>query len=229
MAEEGGFGIWYEYVVKYRIFKKYLNKKKVLIFGLPEKYSLGLDTLLFTNKSKVHVLDNRKKILTEYKKFANKFKKKVKIIHSKNLKSFKTKEKYDLVVSTEVIQNDASLFSSLKKLAKTIIIFVPNKRCYAHPYISKLNSMSLKELEELGGEKNLKLIESGYVDCPLWPAGACLPKSEDNEEKKEHFYINLAKKILTEITPLLTKFDKFYPSPWKEINSHMIYCIFENE
>jgi len=225
MAEQGGFGIWYEYLAKYRIFKKF-DAKRILIFGLPEKYSLGLDTLYFSGISEMDIVDERKKNLERYKDFAKKFNKKIKTIN-KNLKIFNNKN-YDLVISTEVIQNNLSLFKKIKSLGKTIVIFVPNKQCYAHPKISKLNSMSLKELENLGKKQSLKLKEKGYIDCPPWPAGACLPKEEDIN-KKESIIIKMIKKTLIKITPFLARLDKFYPSPWKELNSHMVYCVFENE
>ena len=230
MAEKGGFGIWYEYLAKSRIFKRFSSLKNVLIFGLPEKYSLGLDTLFFAENSKLSVLDSREKPLGDYKKFAEKFKRNIKTANVQFLGEFKSKKKYDLVISTEVIQNDFSLISTIKSLGKTIIIFVPNKKCYAHPRISGLNSMSIKELAELGKKNGLKVIDKGYIDCPPWPAGACLPKSEDlNKELKDPLYIKIVKSILTKLVPLLVKFELFYPSPLKELNSHMIYCIFENE
>lgn len=234
MAESGGFGIWYEYIAKFRIFKKFRDSKKVLIFGLPEKYSLGLDTLFFADSSELHVVDNRKKTLEDYKKYADKFSKKIRIIYIDNLKdAIKLKKnKYDLLISTEVLQNETSLISVMKDLAKEIIIFVPNKQCYAHPKISHLNSLSMTELRKLGKQAGMKIIDFGYIDCPPWPAGACLPKEIEERGKKsgEGFLIKLIKRILNCITPLLSKFDNFYLSPWKELNSHMVFGIFtQNE
>jgi len=224
MTEGGGFGIWYEYLAKYRIFKNF-HDKNILIFGLPEKYSLGLDTLYFSDFANLEILEPRKKILQDYKKFAEKFGKKIKIIN-KDFKKFNNK-KYDLVISTEVIQNDPSLLKKISFFGNKIIIFVPNKKCYAHPKISKLNSLSLKELKNLGKKYSLKIKNAGYIDCPPWPAGAELSKSK--KETKEKIYVKVVKKILINITPFLAKLDKFYPSPWKELNSHMVYCVFENE
>ncbi len=230
MAEKGGFGIWYEYLAKSRIFNQFKNSKKVLIFGLPEKYSLGLDTLFFAKKSELFITDSRKNLLKDYQKYALQFSRKIKLIPIDDLKKTKSKkDKYDLLISTEVLQNDLSLISVMKKLGKIIIIFVPNKNCYAHPKISHLNSLSLKELKTIGERAGLKVIASGYIDCPPWPAGACLPKSENKvNEIKEPIFLKLIKKILMRITPLLSKIDSHYPSPWKELNSHMIYCIFKN-
>jgi hypothetical protein len=231
--EKGGFGIWYEYLAKSRIFRKFQNAKSVIIFGLPKKYSLGLDTLFFADKSELTVVDDKRESLLKYSGFAKKLSKKVKTHYVKNLKTFKAKKKYDLLITTEVIQDDTSLFETIGKLADKIIVFVPNKRCYAHPGISGLNSLSLKELLNLGKNNNLRVLESGYIDCPPWPAGACLPKKNEetgkNGEKgknKESILIRVVKKILGRITPLLSKFDKFYISPWKELNSHMIFGIF---
>ncbi len=229
MAEEGGFGIWYEYLAKYqRIFKKYLNYKKVLIFGLPSKYSLGLDTLSFAENSKLEIVDKRDKILKEYTKFAKQFSKNIKILHTISLDKFNPKKKYDLIISTEVIQDNPRLLSKMKELGKTIIVFAPNKECYAHPRISKLNSLSLKYLKKIAIEQRLKIIKLGYIDCPPWPAGGELPKS-DGLTAKLPFYITILKSILNYLTPKLAKLDKFYFTPWKELNSHMIYGIFENE
>ncbi len=228
MAEKGGFGIWYEYLAKSRIFRRFVNSRKVLIFGLPEKYSLGLDTLFFAEKSELDIIDNRRETLNEYKRYAALFSRKIKIKYVANLHNLKKqKEKYDLLISTEVLQNDVSLMPVMKHLADIIIIFVPNKQCYAHPRISHLNSLSLEELKKIGEKEGLHLLDSGYIDCPPWPAGACLPKSE-GEKKREPIYLKIIKKILAKFTPFLSKLDFRYPSPWKELNSHMVYCIFKN-
>jgi hypothetical protein len=229
MAEKGGFGIWYEYAAKSRIFKLFKKSKKVLIFGLPKKYSLGLDTLYFSDNSEVHIVEDRIDVLNEYKKYADQFKKKVKIIPIENLKKagILKKEKYDLLISTEVLQDDISLFNVMKELSDKIIIFVPNKNCYAHPRISKLKSLSLDTLIKLGKENNLRILSSGYVDCPPWPAGACLPKSEEGEIVEDPFYISIIKGILTKITPRLVKFDNHYPLLWRKLNSHMAFCIYK--
>ncbi len=230
MAEQGGFGIWYEYLAKSRIFNKFKDPKNVLIFGLPEKYSLGLDTLFFAENSELTVLDNRMENLKDYKKYADQFSKGVKTTYIPDLKETRGLKgnRYDLLISTEVLQNDPSLMFIMKNLAKVIIIFAPNKQCYAHPRISHLNSLSLEELKLLGKEANLTLIDSGYIDCPPWPAGACLPKSE-GESIKEPIYLKLVKKLLTKLTPSLSRLDSHYPAFWKQLNSHMVYCIFKNE
>jgi hypothetical protein len=225
MAEGSGFGVWYEYLAKYRIFRKHTGKK-VLIFGLPEKYSLGLDTLFYSGVAELHVADIRKSALSQYSKYAKQFSKKIKIIQVKNLKQVK-KNNYDLLISTEVLQNDTSLISTIKNLAKKSIIFVPNSQCYAHPRISHLNSLSLRKLKELGKNQKMVSIDSGYIDCPPWPAGACLPKSK-GKAKKDSLPIRIVKEILDLSIPLLTKLDNFYPSPWKELNSHMVYAVFKN-
>jgi hypothetical protein len=230
MAEKSGFGVWYEYLAKSRIFKHFKRAKKVLIFGLPRKYSLGLDTLYFSGDSNVHVVEDRIKNLKEYKKYADQFGREVKIIPVSNLKEAEKlkKEKYDLLISTEVLQEDVSLFKVMKELSEEIIIFVPNKNCYAHPIISGLKSLSLKKLKEIGKENDLKIIDSGYIDCPPWPAGACLPKSEEGQIiKKEAFYISAIKKWLTKAIPKLVKMDNHYPGIWRKLNSHMAFCIYK--
>jgi len=229
--EKGNFGIWYEYLAKFRIFKKFKHCKRVLIFGLPEKYSLGLDTLFFADNSEVYVVESRKDILNNYKILAKKFKKKIFPILTPKLSNFKSKKKFDLILSTEVIQNDPSLVHLIKNFGKYIIIFIPNKKCYAHPKFSNLNSLSLRELKEIGTREGLKMVDSGYVDCPPWPAGAELEKEEELKSKnyKTPFTIILVKKILTKVIPILYLFDCFYPSPIKELNSHMIFGVFQNE
>lgn len=229
-AEKGNFGIWYEYLAKFRIFKKFKSCKRVLIFGLPEKYSLGLDTLFFADNLEFCVVEDRKEVLKNYEFFAKKFKKKVSTILVPKLLNFKPKKKFDLVISTEVIQNNISLISSLKKLARKIIIFVPNKKCYAHPKLSHLNSLSLKELKYFGKNEGLKIIDSGYIDCPPWPAGVELEKEKNlkNPYYKDPIFILFIKIILFKITPFLVHFDNIYPPPIKELNSHMVFGIFQN-
>ena len=46
-AEYEGIGTWYEYLVKYRLFKKLRNIKTVLLAGLPQEYGIAADMLLF--------------------------------------------------------------------------------------------------------------------------------------------------------------------------------------
>ena len=228
MLEGGGFGIWYEYLAKFRIFKKFINSKKVLIFGLPEKYSLALDTLIFAKNSRLDIVETRKEVLEAYKKFAKKFSMKINAFLVRDFTKFKIKRKYNLVISTEVLQNDPSLLKVISRIGKTIIIFVPNKQCYAHPKISKLNSLSLKQLVRLGREQKLKVCEAGYIDCPPWPAGAELESKNNKQQKNQKLYISLAKIILRRVTPIFVKFELFYPSPIKELFSHMVYAIFQN-
>ena len=229
ITEKSGFGVWYEYMVKYRIFRLFKDSKKVLVFGLPERYSLGLDTLSFATNSELHIVDTNMDFLKNYKKFADMFNKKVKIIHVDDLKKteFLKKNKYDLLVSAEVLQNDTTLFKIMKEFSEDIVIFVPNKQCYAHPRISHENSLSINELKKLGGENKLILIKSGYLDCPPWPAGAMLPRQK-GKESDESIFLKFAKKVLVKVTPFLTIFDSYHISPWKELNSHIVFGIFKN-
>ena len=189
-----------------------------------------MDTLFFAENSELTVIDNRRENLRDYKSYADQFSRKVKTTYVPDLREIRGLKgnRSDLLISTEVLQNDTSLMSVMKDLAKIIIIFVPNKQCYAHPKISHLKSLSLEELKLLGRKAGLELVNSGYIDCPPWPAGACLPRSE-GESTKEPTYLKVVKKILTKLTPSLSKLDFRYPSLWRKLNSHMVYCIFKNE
>lgn len=218
--ESGGLGIWYEYLSKYKIISKIKDLKSVLVCGLPEKYSIGLDTLYFLTKNKeLFVIDERPDILNKYKKFAKKFTNKkfrTKIVKNLSKLPFKSNS-FDLVISTEVLQryeDHEKITREMERVSKKYVLcFVPNYYCYAHPKISKLNSLKFKDI------KLRKITKKGYIDIAPWPAGIKLQKNG----KKEGMHIKLIKFIMNLLIPLLVKFEFVYIPPIRQYLAHMIY------
>ncbi|MEW6063432.1 MAG: methyltransferase domain-containing protein [Nanoarchaeota archaeon] len=218
--ESGGLGIWYEYLSKYRIISKIKGIKTVLVCGLPEKYSIGLDSLYFLTKNKnLFIIDERPNILNKYKKLAKKFtNKKFKNRLVKNFSKLPFKNNsFDLVISTEVLQrykNNKKVAEEMERVSKKYILcFVPNYYCYAHPKISKLNSLKFKDI------KFKNIVKKGYIDIAPWPAGFKLQKNT----KKEEFHIKIIKGIMKLIIPMLVKVEFIYMPPIRQYLAHMIY------
>ena len=243
-AEWEGIGTWYEYLAKYKIFKKLKDIKTVLIAGLPQEYGVSADMLLFTKSAKVVVIDDRKEKLEEFLQIAKKLeyvdKKNLKIFHVKNLAKYPFQDNiFDLVSNTEVIQRITDYKEIIKEMErvskKHVILFIPNAYYYAHYIITKIKTFKIKEIIK---SCNLPIVKKDYLDRPPWPAGVAVSasgisfskgsKAKDREkfEKegvKENFIISFIKKIFIFLTPLLVSLEFLYPTPLKQILSHMFY------
>ncbi len=237
-----GIGTWYEYLVKYKIFRKLKGVRTVLVAGLPQEYGLSTDMLLFAEYAKLTVVDDRKHKLNQFKKIAKSFgvASNVRTVYCKNLSKYPFKDNsFDLVSNTEAIQRVKNFEYMIKEMErvskKHIILFIPNAYYYSHYLITKIKTFKLKNVEKLC---KYKVIDKGYLDRPPWPAGIAVSSSKisftkgskADERKKElenkvkdSFFIFIIKKIFIFFTPALVFIEKIYPSPLKEILSHMFY------
>lgn len=233
-AENEGLGMWYEYLAKLRIYPSG-HKMKVLVLGLPEKYGLGVDNLLFLMKgaSSLTIVDNRPHVLANFKKIANNFLKNDANLEILNVDDFtKTNFKrnsFDLVCSSEVLQQFSNYIEVIQEMIrvskKYVIFFVSNKFCYAHPKFSGLNSYSLKEVKnELKKIRQIEIKKAGYVDIPPYPSGINV---SHNKRIKKSFWIGLVKKILIFITPVLIIMETVYPPPLRQCFAHFIFFKLE--
>jgi len=240
-AEYEGIGTWYEYLAKYRLFSRINNPKKVLLAGIPQEYGIAADTILFAiHGAELTVLDNRKEKLNEFKEIAKKFNAKVKTVLCKTLEKFPFKsDSFDIVVNTEAIQrvkNPQNMIQEMERVSKNhVFVFAPNAYYYAHYLITKIITFKLSELVKMS---RLKLVNKGYLDRPPWPAGVAISsskisftegsKSEERkkyaeEKNKDSFFISFIKGSFTLFTPLLVKLEILYPSPLRELLSHICF------
>ncbi|HTY44207.1 MAG TPA: methyltransferase domain-containing protein [Patescibacteria group bacterium] len=242
LAEYEGIGTWYEYLVKYRIFRKLKNINSVLLAGLPEEYGLASDILLFAiHGIKVTVIDDRKEKIDEFMNLAEKFgmKENITVKLLKDFKKLPFKENsFDLVTNTEAIQRIPDCKNFIREMervsGKHVIIFSPNGYYYSHYLITKIKTFRMKEFVSAC---SLKIAGKNYLDRPPWPAGVAVSsnisftqgsKAKERLElqkqgKKDSFFISTTKKIFTFFTPALALSEIFYPSPLKEFLSHMFF------
>jgi len=242
-AEFEGIGTWYEYLVKYKLFKKLKNINSVLLAGLPQEYGIASDILLFAiHGSKLTVIDDRKDKLNQFMKLAKKFKaeKNVKTIYHKNLEKFPFKDNtFDLVTNTETIQRVNNFKKMIKEMERTtkkhVFLFVPNAYYYSHYIITKIKTFKMNKIIK---HCNLEIKNKDYLDRPPWPAGINVSAggisftqgSKSNQREnfeakgiKESFFISSLKTIFIFLTPALVLLESFYPPPLKELLSHMFF------
>jgi len=174
LMEGEGLGTAYEYASKREIIKKYLNSKKVLIYGLPEKYGFSLDFLYFSENSgcEVHVYEKKKEKLKRYCTIIRTLEKKG-IIKRKPLIISKIREVYDVIFSSEVIQqlNSKELQEYCKnvtKFSKSAVVFFPNQNNTSHHAITGLKAYTPEEVSRIFGCDNVR---TGFVDMPPFPPG----------------------------------------------------------
>ena len=237
-----GIGTWYEYLAKDKIFKELKDIKTVLVAGLPQEYGVSTDMLLFAEKSKLTVIDDRKHKLNQFKKIAKSFgvASNVRIVYCKNLSKYPFKDdSFDLVSNTEAIQRVKNFRYMIKEMErvskKHIILFIPNAYYYSHYIITKIKTFKMKKLVKAC---NYPIIEKDYLDSPPWPAGIAVSPSKisftrgsrANERRqsarnkvKDSFFISIIKKIFLFFTPALVFLESLYFPPLKEFLSHMFY------
>jgi len=233
LAEREGIGMWYEYLAKLRVYPVERDIK-ILVFGLPEKYGIGIDNLLFLVRGgSLTVIDHRPQVLADFEKITKNFLREdvnLKILNVKNFtKTEFTDNSFDLVCSSEVLQqftNHIEIVQEMIRVSKRhIVFFVSNKTCYAHPKFSGLNSYSLKEIKnQLKKMRQIQIKKAGYADIPPWPSGINVTQ---NEKTREGFLINLVKNIFIFITPTLVRLEIFYPFPLRRWLAHFIYLKLE--
>lgn len=162
LKEGEGLGTAYEYLTKLNLLEKFVKSKNiqnVSIFGLPEKYGFSSDFIYFCLKKRYEfeIVEDRPNKITRLKKLYPK----VKIIKH-NLLKFRPSKKYDLLLSSEVLQRFPNFkLDRLKKISKYSIIFLPNKHNKLHNKFSKLKGVDFDK----------GFVREGYLDMPPFPPG----------------------------------------------------------
>lgn len=239
-----GIGTAYEYFVKWGLLKNVIDSAKdpkhIFIWGLPEKYGLGLDFVLLAMiyRSSITIVDERHAIIDKFKIISDKIghRPQIDISRIENLsqldaKSFLEKnhgEKYDLLLSCEVLQrlsegDRANYFNQIGKIAKVSAIFVPNKDNVAHAKLSGLNTVSLCELQSYCSQTSNDILKSGYVDMPPFPPG--LRRSEDAKNKALDSRVE---RFLMRILEKWELIEKITPFKIKAHLSHIVYVFTES-
>lgn len=234
-AEGEGVGLWYEYLAKRKLFEQsMLSVRRGLVFGLPQKYGLALDTLLLPVKS-LTVVDPRPAKLQSFRKIARQYQGKNPVVHliRSKLEDFSENGSFDVVVSTEVVQQYRGdrLVSILKKIeaitGKYAFIFVPNAESYAHPKISGLDSYSLDQLKKvIVHQTGFNIVRSGLIDIPPWPSGLTIQSTAKGTfAGKPSPCLRLVNFLAKEIIPFLVRIESAFPLVIKKHQAHLVYLM----
>lgn len=223
--ENEGIGMWYEYLAKLRIYPKDL--KKILVFGLPQIYGVGADSLVFCNPhSKLKIVDERQNKINTYSNILNKLLSdcEVEFVKTNTLIDYGIENnKYDLVINSEVLQQYSDYEKVIQKMIdasdKHILFFISNADCYAHPKYSGLKSIKLKNAYDKIKKMSVKIKDYGYCDIPPWPSGI----NVSNKSEKSSPAMELIKKITILLSPFLARLEKYYPMFIKKKAAHFIY------
>jgi len=232
VLEGEGFGTVYEYLVKYKLLSKNISKNekpKILIAGLPEKYGYSLDFISFCegNGGYYEIVDERADKLCALKRIFEKSNKSLGSARLCNLWSMEdvyANKYFDLALSCEVLQrlsfdNQIQYIRSLKKIAKKVILFVPNGDNNGHQSHSGLNTATMAALiKQLDIADSDKHRDTGYIDMPPWPPGT---KSNPLKGDIGRAICNIALNILQVISII----EPFYPQSFKLKYAHLIYIV----
>ena len=214
--EGEGFGTAYEYAAKEKIVRAFVKRKKrILVYGLPEKYGFSLNLFLHARISNAECFlfnANNKKIpaqvRTEMRKMG------VKIINS----DFISKKRFDSVMCSEVIQTMSSFaLKSLQRIVKgkSFLFFVPNRNNLSHKKISGLSGLDEQELRKMFGEKT----SVSYLDIPFFAPGI-----KSNKKKQKSIILNVFAAIGI---PVFSFIERFYPQALKKRKAHLVCALYE--
>jgi len=232
LMEGEGVGTSYEYYAKGILTMEFLDNlkdKKILIFGLPGKYGLSADFALLAKNNQVVVVDkNIKKLNTLEKIISSEGIKRIDYVNQNPLAYIqKGRIIFDFLLSSEYLQNQTRTENKIfkkyvHKIAKNVIVFVPNKGNSAHQKISKIKSLSCKELLELipADEQHDRFI--GFIDIPPFPPGL---KIKDKPLFRKGKLIGFSLFLFGPLLELWAKLEKFLPKTIKNNYAHMVYAI----
>lgn len=195
-TQDEGFGSVYERISLSRLLKKLKQRHNFVdVLEFPCKITKGYDNLILMNEGcNADVADFDLKKIKSLWKFSKK----------PNFISIDSSKRYDLVWNFAMLQlNPLLLDKMIKKTKKYVLVLTPNILNYGtfFHFIYHLLSGTKCEHAEQGmtklrmrqglikifKEKNIKIVESGYIDLPFWPDTAFSIK----EVKKNLFHIKL--------------------------------------
>ena len=232
ISEGEGLGTVYEYLVKYKLLSKTISKNEkpnILIAGLPEKYGYSLDFISFCEErgGDYEIVDDRADKLGALKRIlekSNKSSGSARLCNLWSMEDIYTNKHFDLAFSCEVLQrlsfdNQIQYIRSLKKIAKKVILFVPNGDNNAHQSHTGLDAVRMGALiKQLDIVDSGKYRDTGYIDMPPWPPGA---KSNPLKGDIGRAICNIVLNILQVISAL----EPFYPQFFKLKYAHLIYIV----
>jgi hypothetical protein len=233
-----GWGMAYEYRVKWELLEKFFGDgrvRKVLIAGLPEKYGLSMDFLVWAKEkgATVVVIDEREKVVEKLKRVLKKEwlppslklrRARDIVVKCRSMLTIDTVGRFDLVLNCEVLQRipeklRGRFLRRCLNAAKKGAFFVPNGGNENHAKISGLETMGLEELFGLGREAKVEVLEGGYIDMPPFPPGKSL-------EKKQRENVIL-KTILPVGLEIWARIERFFPEGYRQKNANLVYGIFK--
>lgn len=247
LIEGEGLGTSYEYYVKLRKLKNFINSigniERILMAGLPEKYGLSMDFFFLAHllRAETVVIDERNEALEKAWKALNTLKKKnlcndINFFFSAvdSLAEFDNhclhEDKFDLAFSSEVLQrlkeDKARYLLNLRKKAKNSAIFAPNGKNSFHVKLSGLKGVYLEELLDLCNQtgSGSNIFDSGYLDLPPFPPG--LSRSQESRERASESRVDA---FFMKGLEIYSKIEKFMPKVVKEKNAHIVYVMIKNQ
>ena len=243
LVEGEGVGTAYEYYAKLRKLKKFVNSipppKKILIAGLPEKYGCSMDFFLLGNilQAETVVIDERSEALEKAEKTFHILQSKDYFVDAKvsffkidRLTEFNNgniwKQKFDLALCSEVLQRldseQKSYLANVKKIAKNLALFAPNRGNKSHADLSGLKSIFLEELLKYFQEEESKEIiyDYGYIDMPPFPPGL-----NRSPEKRAQAAENRLESFLMKGLEIYNICENIFPKYIKKKIAHIVYVM----
>jgi len=232
VSEGEGLGTVYEYLVKYKLLSSTIlknEKPKILIAGLPEKYGYSFDFISFCEEcdSDYEIVDERTAKIDRLKQIFEKTYSGKVSVQSYNLCALDDiypQGHFDWVLSCEALQRlspggQVQYIKSLKKIAKKVILFVPNGDNNGHQSHSGLNTVTMGALiKQLDIADSSEHRDTGYIDMPPWPPGV---KSNPLKGDMGMAICNISLNILQVISAI----EPFYPQFFKLKYAHLIYIV----
>ncbi|MFP4081639.1 MAG: hypothetical protein ACLFVG_02665 [Candidatus Aminicenantes bacterium] len=243
LAEGEGLGTAYEYYIKLRKLKKFINSIKnlsqILIAGLPQKYGLSMDFFLLGQmlQAETVVVDERPDILERAQKVFQTLNTK-KIFGGSKVFFLKTERierftglssknrRFDLALSSEVLQRlDGArgiYISNLIRLAENFALFAPNRENRSHARWSGLSGVSLEELTAhcVEGDSKADIFDCGYLDMPPFPPGLSRSK-----EKRQQAAESRLEALLMKGLEIYNLGESLIPDFIKKRKAHIVYAL----
>lgn len=243
LVEGEGLGTAYEYFVKLRKLKRFINSiqkpKRILIAGLPERYGLSMDFFLLGQilQAETVVVDERSEVLEKAQKVLRTLRAQ-KIFDERNVTCLKVEEMaefnkekpspglFDLALSSEVLQRldkaQGTYISNLKKVSKNFALFVPNQGNESHARISELKGVYLRDMLRYcyEGDLRIHIFDHGYLDMPPFPPGL-----KRSQQKRERAATSRLTTLMMKGLETYSLCEDLIPKFLKKKKAHIVYAM----
>jgi dihydroflavonol-4-reductase len=231
LAEGEGVGTAYEYLAKWQVLHPALaGVRRMIIAGLPEKYGSSLDfvSLAVALDAELVVVDEREAALSKLRHaMASAGLSPRAVFRQTPLQQMGNlgEASFDLGLSCEVLQrvpesDRADYVRGMARLARRIVLFMPNAGNRSHASRSHLRSLSIEEVETLVATAGVKLERAGFVDMPPFPPGLTLSKDK-RQQVKQAWWQRPALGALG----LFCRAERVLPAPAKRPFAHIVYAV----